>query len=190
MNSLHQQYLKAMDITVWQPKDAVSDDIECNLPEGSTDSWHELFQCVRNCTQCGLDRTRKNTVFGSGSNQADLLIVGEAPGANEDKQGAPFVGRGGMDVGSQLRPYEVLPHPAGQHGPIARAQSAAPEALWQLRGGGREQSHVTLGDSEQQVRRTTAKPLLDPGAARWLRGPVVAPPVQPRRLLRARYPER
>ena len=92
-----------MDITVWQPKDAVSDDIECNLPEGSTDSWHELFQCVRNCTQCGLDRTRKNTVFGSGSNQADLLIVGEAPGANEDQQGAPFVGRGGMLLTEMLR---------------------------------------------------------------------------------------
>ncbi len=92
-----------MDITVWQPKDAVSENIPCDLPEEASDTWQGLFQCVRNCTQCGLDRTRKNTVFGSGSNQADLLIVGEAPGANEDKQGAPFVVRGGMLLTEMLR---------------------------------------------------------------------------------------
>ncbi len=103
MNSLHQQYLKAMDITVWQPKDAKVEGTPDISSETPSDAWQDIFQCVRNCTLCGLDRTRKNSVFGSGSNQADLLIVGEAPGANEDQQGAPFVGRAGMLLTEMLR---------------------------------------------------------------------------------------
>jgi DNA polymerase len=48
------------------------------------------------CTRCALSRTRKNIVFGSGSADADLMFVGEAPGAEEDAQGVPFVGRAGQ----------------------------------------------------------------------------------------------
>ncbi|HPO14565.1 MAG TPA: uracil-DNA glycosylase [Candidatus Hydrogenedentes bacterium] len=51
---------------------------------------------VRQCTQCGLNAGRRNTVFGAGNSRADLVFVGEAPGAEEDRQGAPFVGRAGM----------------------------------------------------------------------------------------------
>ncbi len=50
---------------------------------------------VAACTQCGLHETRTNTVFGDGSPTADLVFVGEAPGADEDAQGIPFVGRAG-----------------------------------------------------------------------------------------------
>ena len=48
------------------------------------------------CTRCGLAQTRKNIVFGTGSPDADLMFVGEAPGADEDDQGLPFVGRAGQ----------------------------------------------------------------------------------------------
>lgn len=50
---------------------------------------------VRGCTRCGLCGGRANTVFGEGSPDADLVFVGEGPGAEEDKQGRPFVGRAG-----------------------------------------------------------------------------------------------
>ena len=54
------------------------------------------------CTQCVLHQTRTQTVFGVGNPQADWLIIGEAPGADEDKQGEPFVGRAGQLLNSML----------------------------------------------------------------------------------------
>jgi uracil-DNA glycosylase len=54
--------------------------------------YHEASQCTR-CPQ--LATTRINVVFGAGNSDADLMFVGEAPGANEDKQGLPFVGQAG-----------------------------------------------------------------------------------------------
>jgi DNA polymerase len=51
---------------------------------------------LRNCERCKLSPTRKNIVFGSGDPNADLMFVGEAPGADEDEQGLPFVGRAGQ----------------------------------------------------------------------------------------------
>ena len=55
------------------------------------------------CLRCPLHQTRTNTVFGVGDRQADWLVVGEAPGAEEDKQGEPFVGRAGGLLNSMLR---------------------------------------------------------------------------------------
>lgn len=56
----------------------------------------ELFKEVQTCTKCPLHETRANTVFGAGDADADLMFVGEAPGAEEDRQGLPFVGRAGQ----------------------------------------------------------------------------------------------
>jgi len=50
---------------------------------------------VRNCTRCALAGGRTHTVFGEGNSDADLMFIGEGPGAEEDKQGRPFVGRAG-----------------------------------------------------------------------------------------------
>jgi uracil-DNA glycosylase len=57
--------------------------------------WPELRQTVAQCQACALCQGRKNTVFGAGKPQAHWLIVGEAPGENEDLQGLPFVGAAG-----------------------------------------------------------------------------------------------
>src|SRR4051794_41215286 len=55
-----------------------------------------VFQVAKDCTRCPqLAATRQTVVFGSGNADADLMFVGEAPGANEDKQGVPFVGQAG-----------------------------------------------------------------------------------------------
>ena len=56
----------------------------------------ELYKEVSNCTKCPLHETRTKTVFGAGNADADLMFVGEAPGAEEDRQGLPFVGRAGQ----------------------------------------------------------------------------------------------
>ncbi len=55
----------------------------------------ELYREVRKCQRCPLHSTRTQTVFGAGNANADLMFVGEAPGAQEDLQGIPFVGRAG-----------------------------------------------------------------------------------------------
>jgi DNA polymerase len=56
----------------------------------------ELFMEARECTRCSeLAATRKTVVFGAGNADADLMFIGEAPGASEDEQGLPFVGRAG-----------------------------------------------------------------------------------------------
>ncbi len=57
---------------------------------------------VRNCTACGLCKTRNQTVFGVGNETADWMIVGEAPGAEEDSRGEPFVGQAGKLLDNML----------------------------------------------------------------------------------------
>jgi uracil-DNA glycosylase len=54
-----------------------------------------LYKEVSQCTKCPLHETRTKSVFGAGNADADLMFVGEAPGASEDEQGLPFVGRAG-----------------------------------------------------------------------------------------------
>jgi uracil-DNA glycosylase family 4 len=64
--------------------------------------WDELRARVAACTRCSLSSTRTQTVFGVGNPHADWLIVGEAPGAEEDRRGEPFVGRAGQLLNSML----------------------------------------------------------------------------------------
>ncbi len=74
---------------------------ESLLPERSPQNlgectWDELQELVRNCTRCKLCRLgRKQTVFGAGDPAAELMFIGEGPGADEDRQGIPFVGEAG-----------------------------------------------------------------------------------------------
>ena len=72
-----------------------------NVPSDA--EWDALAGTVRECRLCGLCETRTQTVFGTGSRKARLMVVGEAPGAEEDRQGEPFVGRAGMLLNSMLR---------------------------------------------------------------------------------------
>lgn len=66
-------------------------------PEGvASMDWPELRQTVAGCVACGLCKGRRQTVFGVGHEQARWMIIGEAPGEQEDKRGEPFVGRAGQ----------------------------------------------------------------------------------------------
>lgn len=101
--------LKAMGIQPWllrQPKPPMQTETPTTATQahgGKTQDWQQLQSCVADCKKCPLHQTRTQTVFGVGSEQADCLIIGEAPGANEDKQGKPFVGRAGLLLNEMLR---------------------------------------------------------------------------------------
>lgn len=58
-------------------------------------NWEELEEVVKQCRKCRLCENRKNVVFGVGNREADIMFIGEGPGADEDAQGEPFVGKAG-----------------------------------------------------------------------------------------------
>ena len=101
-------YLRAMGIDVWLPRD--QQDVElldiespnAELAPAELD-WDALQQCVADCTRCELSASRTQTVFGVGNHDADWLIIGEAPGAEEDRRGEPFVGRAGQLLDQMLQ---------------------------------------------------------------------------------------
>ena len=101
-------YLDAMEIPRYVRRDLdKSDDVEVTEPvapvePGTGDDFDQLRTEVAACAACGLAATRTQTVFGVGNEKADLLIVGEAPGADEDRQGEPFVGRAGQLLTNML----------------------------------------------------------------------------------------
>ena len=60
------------------------------------ETWEELENSIINCNKCKLYKGRHNIVFGTGNKNADLMFIGEGPGADEDRLGEPFVGRAGQ----------------------------------------------------------------------------------------------
>jgi DNA polymerase len=84
--------LDAMGVQAYVPRTARS----------AGPDWAELAATVRECRLCGLCETRTQTVFGTGDVRARLMVIGEAPGAEEDRQGEPFVGRAGGLLNSML----------------------------------------------------------------------------------------
>lgn len=126
-----QAYLKAMGIDIWVRRDAITEfaavapatDVSPTADTGGAETspatalpttvpgvpaiaklgWNELAQQVANCQLCDLHATRKQAVFGVGNQQADWLIIGEAPGADEDRLGEPFVGRAGQLLNAMLK---------------------------------------------------------------------------------------
>jgi uracil-DNA glycosylase family 4 len=73
------------------------------VAEDPADAWRTLEAEVRDCTKCALHRSRRQTVFGVGRRDASLLVIGEAPGEEEDRQGEPFVGPAGRLLNQMLR---------------------------------------------------------------------------------------
>ena len=64
--------------------------------------WEELEQEVKKCEKCNLCKTRKNVVFGVGNKESKIMFIGEGPGADEDMQGEPFVGKAGKLMNQAL----------------------------------------------------------------------------------------
>lgn len=125
MDARRLQILRAMDIDVWQrralpaeidtlpPPPAAAAKAPAVVPtvagsainndDVASSDWDTLRRRVAGCTLCGLEATRTQTVFGVGNTQAEWMIIGEAPGADEDRQGEPFVGRAGQLLNSMLK---------------------------------------------------------------------------------------
>lgn len=59
------------------------------------ETWEELEKSIIDCNKCKLCKSRQNIVFGVGNRDASIMFIGEGPGADEDRQGEPFVGRAG-----------------------------------------------------------------------------------------------
>lgn len=60
------------------------------------ETWEELENSILNCNKCKLCSGRRNIVFGCGNKEANIMLIGEGPGADEDMQGIPFVGKAGI----------------------------------------------------------------------------------------------
>ena len=114
-------WLEAMGIQVWQPRFDASAAADPGLAwveeerlaavavEGletvtatGMDDWDTLQAEVRDCSACELHMTRRQTVFGVGNRQADWMVIGEAPGEQEDIKGEPFVGPAGLLLNEML----------------------------------------------------------------------------------------
>ncbi|MCP3670160.1 MAG: uracil-DNA glycosylase [Gammaproteobacteria bacterium] len=131
--SVRQQYLEAMGIQSWVARDPVPDaatttvdtvspaelPVEQLVPQEQLSAptvqaatqqgdiagldWPALQARVEACRACSLHQTSTQTVFGTGNQSADLLIIGEAPGEDEDRQGEPFMGTAGQLLNAMLK---------------------------------------------------------------------------------------
>ena len=138
-----QRMLREMGLVVWQPPAAAAAaPVDAPAPAPAAESppevppspppaddrraqiatldWPALREAVAGCTACGLCRTRKQTVFGVGHPQAQWMIIGEAPGEQEDLQGEPFVGAAGQLLDSMLRALSLTRAADGAQPPPAQ----------------------------------------------------------------------
>ena len=114
------EYLRTIGIDLWVPRaglrggaaqTAGGDPREAlqpacaRPPEPAEDAqaWQRLRAEVRGCTRCALHQSRTQAVLGVGPERCDWMVVGEAPGAEEDRRGEPFVGRAGKLLDAMLR---------------------------------------------------------------------------------------
>jgi len=106
--SRRDEILKEMGLTpVWRlrggsPGVSSDEDLQSKIRSIAEMSWPELRSKVAGCTDCKLRAGCTQTVFGVGDEQADWLLVGEAPGAEEDRLGQPFVGQAGRLLDQML----------------------------------------------------------------------------------------
>ena len=71
------------------------------------DNWEDLEKSILECKKCRLCTNRTNIVFGQGNKKARLMFIGEGPGADEDKQGLPFVGKAGQLMNNAFQALEI-----------------------------------------------------------------------------------
>lgn len=112
-------YLDALGVDVWRKRwanaerldeagtAAVGEERSASAGESAGGAWSELRAEVAACTRCVLHETRTQTVFGVGDRDAEWMVIGEAPGADEDRRGEPFVGRAGKLLDEMLRAVEL-----------------------------------------------------------------------------------
>jgi uracil-DNA glycosylase family 4 len=118
MDSRRLAYLKALEIDVWERRgraptgvsrvaEPAAEPVAAPAPQAranvATMDWPALEDAIKRCTLCDLHKTRTQGVVGVGNRAAQWMVIGEAPGAEEDRQGEPFVGRAGLLLNSMLK---------------------------------------------------------------------------------------
>ncbi|MEY4761452.1 MAG: hypothetical protein RLZZ200_1308 [Pseudomonadota bacterium] len=115
------RYLDALGIARWVPRAAMASPDSVAEPVtvarapapwpvptvAGVDGWPALEAEVSGCVMCPLHGGRTRTVFGVGDRLAEWMVIGEAPGAEEDRQGEPFVGRAGQLLDAMLRAIDL-----------------------------------------------------------------------------------
>jgi uracil-DNA glycosylase len=119
------QYLEALGIDVWVSRAAADLPLPATVlsslpatisppasaviqaPSVEPATWDSLRAEVLRCTKCSLHTSRTQGVFGVGSREAQWMVVGEAPGAEEDRRGEPFVGRAGHLLDAMLKAIDL-----------------------------------------------------------------------------------
>ena len=97
-------YLQSLGVDLWVPRAGrLPQAVPTTAPPQPATDWTALQSEVAACTRCALHRGRTNTVFGVGATSARWMVIGEAPGADEDAQGEPFVGRAGQLLTAMLK---------------------------------------------------------------------------------------
>jgi uracil-DNA glycosylase family 4 len=99
--------LSLFDNSNFQQKDLIPTDAKIPIPSGTYPSMTELAEHCNKCHRCGLAENRTHAVVGRGNLKALIMIVGEAPGQNEDETGLPFVGRSGQLLEKILASVEL-----------------------------------------------------------------------------------
>ena len=102
VEAMRHYYLDKMGIQVWLANEQPIVQVEADLAVNNETRWQQLEQAVTLCRKCQLHQSRTQTVFGVGNKDASLLVIGEAPGRDEDLQGEPFVGRAGQLLNAML----------------------------------------------------------------------------------------
>lgn len=156
---------------------------------------------VKGCTKCSLSQTRKNTVFGEGAPDADLMFIGEGPGEDEDETGHPFVGRSGQLLGKMINAMGltrdqvyianiVKCRPPGNRTPASDEVAACVPYLLKQIETIRPKVIVTLGLPSTQYILATDRPMRDlRGVWHEWRGVKVMPTYHPSYVLRSYTPE-
>jgi len=110
LSARRRQYLEAIGIDLWVSRASVAPpatDTPAPAPAAGSEQvaqqWQQLLDEVRACRLCALHSTRTQGVLGVGPKRSDWLVIGEAPGAEEDRRGEPFVGAAGQLLDAMLR---------------------------------------------------------------------------------------
>ena len=102
MESIIKKYFPEMEIDIFWYSKKLTQNIS-----SKNNNLTSLDEIIKKCKKCNLHKTRQNTVFGEGDPDSNIMIIGEAPGREEDEEGRPFIGRAGKLLNEFLKSIDL-----------------------------------------------------------------------------------
>ena len=102
MESMIKKYFPEMGIDIFWYSKKLTQNIS-----SENNNLTSLDEIIKKCKKCNLHKTRQNTVFGEGDPDSNIMIIGEAPGREEDEAGRPFIGRAGKLLNEFLKSIDL-----------------------------------------------------------------------------------